>query len=555
MEPRRKAIAILSLMIVVGCADTGPPPGGPEDKAGPTVLLTQPANGAVSQTDVKTVRIEFSERVTMPGQGSSVFISPRPTRPPKISWGAKSLTIQFADTLAANRTYVISVPGLLTDLHGNRPDTSVSLAFSTGPILDSGKIAGVVMAGDKAASGVTVALYESAGINPSVPIDSIYPDYLTLTGSNGEFQFRNLPDGRFRLIAYQKSGRDDRFKPTRQKFAVPDRDIDVGGALSLDHLNMTLTSQDTNQVKISSAAFTPDGIVQLRFSSPVSRRWVDSSTSSLLVSVGGTDIRALAVIPSDSDLVNSVQAYFGRLPQGVGSITWQFDSSRPALVFDSLKVSPVADTGRPVILAFFPSADPLLTADTALHFRFSEPIDTSLLADSVLVLKTLKDSAVVKVSRSMPNLFELVLRADSLKVGGGYQLVIDEDGVKDLAGNALGDSLRSYAFSILPPDSLGWITGSAQVFLKSDSLAGIGLTFRHLLTGRKFHWHGKRGAFQVPLPGGKYVITGFVDRNANRRFDGGAIFPYTPAETQLRYIDTVAVRARFETAGVDLEFK
>ena len=555
MEPWRKSLSVLVILSVIGCAETGPPPGGPEDKTGPTVTEAQPPNGAVNQSNVRSVRMEFSERVMASAQGASVYISPRPAHPPKISWGSRSLNIEFADTLAPNRTYVISIPGMLTDLRGNRPDTSVSLAFSTGPALDSGRIAGEVLAGDKGAAGVAVALFETDRFASAQPIDSMFPDYLTLTGAGGEFQFTNLPAGRFRLIAYQKSGRDERFRPARQKFALPDRDIEVGGLISLDRLTMSLVSQDTTPVKISAATVSSDGVVQVRLSSPVARRLIESSTPALVVSAGGTAFRAAAIAPSDSELVTHVQAYCGRLPQGVAAIKWVLDSSRPALTFDSLKVSVVSDTTRPVILAVNPSPEPLLTADTAVHIRLSEPIDTSFLGDSTVLLRTTRDSAVVAVSHAMPNLFDLVLRADSLKAGGAYTLTIYENLLKDLAGNALGDSLRNYTFSIFPADSFGWIDGNARVFLKADSSAALGLTFRRIVDSRRFPWYGKSGAFQIPLPAGKYIVTGYVDRNANRRFDAGAVFPFTLAETQLRYTDTVAVRARFETAGVDLEFK
>jgi hypothetical protein len=130
-----------------------------------------------------------------------------------------------------------------------------------------------------------------------------------------------------------------------------------------------------------------------------------------------------------------------------------------------------------------------------------------------------------------------------------------ESDFRDLAGNRMGDSTRMYQFSILPPDSLGWIQGVTRVRLSADSAAPIGLTFRRVSDGRRFSLNGPRGAFSIPLPGGKYVINGYVDRDGNRRFDAGAVFPFSLAETQLRYADTVAVRARFEIVGVELEFK
>ena len=555
IDRMRHILIVTAILAALGCAETGPPPGGPEDKSGPSVVLASPVNGAVNQFGLRAVRLDFSERVTVPAQGSSVYISPRPIRPPRISWGSRSLKIEFADTLAANRTYVISIPGVLADLHGNKPDTAISLAFSTGPTLDSGRIAGQVFADGKALPGLSVALYEANRFNLTGPIDSIYADYLTMTGLSGEFQFTNLPAGQFRLLAYQKSGRDERFRPNRQKFALPDREISVGGTVRIDQLTMSLTTQDTMPVKISSAAVSANGVVLVKLSSPVRRSEVEKNSSALTVSIGEKVSTPLALMPEDSELVTSVQAWCGPLPQGIGAIKWALVSGQLPVTYDSLKVAEFKDTTRPRVLAVFPTAEPLLTADTAVHVRFSEPLDTTRVPDSSVLLKSVKDSAIVQTKRSWVNPFEMVLRPDSLKSGVSYSVLIFPDQLRDLSANLLGDSIAEYTFSIFPADSLGWIDGTTGVSLAIDSTAEIGLTFRRIIDSRRFHWYGKRGALKVALPGGKYMVTGYLDRNANRRFDPGTIFPLSLAETQLRYVDTVAVRARFETAGVELEFK
>lgn len=553
---RSRLTAIVPLIILlVGCAEVGPPPGGPEDKQGPTAVSSDPANQAVNQTGVRTVSLLFSERVTPPSQGTTVYISPRPDKPPQISWGANRLTIKFADTLASNQTYVISVSGTLTDLRGNKPDTAITLAFATGPTLDSGRISGRVYLGEKGAPGVHVALYDTAKLGATTPYDSVFSEYLTSTGAGGEFTFRNLPQKRFRLIAYEKTGRDDRFRPLRDRFAVPDREIVVGAEVSLDNLALTLTSQDTLPVRIVSAMVNQDRLVQVKLSRSLPAALLDSILPGFVVAVGGVPQPAIAFIPSDGLLSATVTAYAGPIGPGMASVSWQIEPGHPAARFDSLRVFETTDTSRPIITAFFPDDKPLLTIDTAVHIRFSEPLDTTALTDSAMVMRSAKDSLAVGFHRSLANPFEVVLRADSLVAGNTYMLKIRESDFRDRAGNRMGDSTRMFQFSILPPDSLGWIQGVTQVRPSADSAAPISLVFYRVGDGRRFSLNGPRGAFSIPLPGGKYVINGYVDRNGNRQFDAGAVFPYTWAETQVHYADTVSVRARFETAGVELEFK
>ena len=60
--------------------------------------------------------------------------------------------------------------------------------------------------------------------------------------------------------------------------------------------------------------------------------------------------------------------------------------------------------------------------------------------------------------------------------------------------------------------------------------------------------------FKFELPAGKYLLSGFIDRNENDELDHGRLNPFVPAETDAVYTDTVSVRARFETAGIEFLF-
>ena len=61
--------------------------------------------------------------------------------------------------------------------------------------------------------------------------------------------------------------------------------------------------------------------------------------------------------------------------------------------------------------------------------------------------------------------------------------------------------------------------------------------------------------FNFSLPRGKYLISGFIDKNRNGFYDSGSIIPLKLAETFAMGKDTVRVRARFETTGLIFEFK
>lgn len=550
---RLTLVVTLCGVVTFGCAEVSPPPGGPEDKQGPVVMVAEPRDGAVNQSAVHSIRIELSEAISVP-KGSAIFISPRPERSPKISWKARGVAIEFADTLPANRTFVVSLPAAMVDLRGNKADSAITLAFSTGPSLDSGVVSGRVFTGEKPAVGVSVALYDERGLRPGIAYDSVYPDYLTVTGSSGAFVFKHLPPATFRLIAFQKTGKDDRFRPMRDKFGIPTRSISIGEEPNISDINMSLTSQDTTPVRIIAASITNDRLVQLRLSQPVSREAVQSAVGRAVLFVGGHEYTAVALSPSDSEKVALITAYFGSIPEGVGSVRWVLDTAHPVLQFDSLRISPYADTTPPILREIAPGDKPVLSPDTAVHLRFSEPVDTSALTDTTVVVVSVSDSSHLQIKRAVVSPYELRIASDFLKAGEQYDIMVHESEIRDMAGNTVGDSSRRFRFGIIAPDSLGWIEGIVRTSA-SDSAAGKALTFRKLSDNQVFRFRGVAKSFKMALPAGKYLVSGYIDRNANGRFDTGRIFPHTLSEPFLPYADTVSVRARFETAGVELDFK
>ncbi len=549
---RHSLSAILIILLTWGCADVGAPPGGPEDKQGPAMLESIPPSGSLNQTGVRFVEIRLSESVNTP-RDARVLISPRPASTPKVHWSGHTIKVEFVDSLLANRTYIISLPSDLTDLRGNRPDSAITVAFSTGSVLDSCGISGTVFSDEVPATGITIGLYNAATLGEGKGYDSIYPDYLAVTGKNGEFNLRNLPATPFRLIAYKKSARDDRFYPTRDKFGIPDCPIDLTTSTMISDLSIALTSQDTLPYKIVSATINTDHVAQLRLSKPVKRSQIAASDS-VILQVGQSRLTSVPIVVTDSELVTNVWAFFGNLPAGIGQLSWALEPNRPVLIFDSLRIPVAADSTPPIIVSVKPDSRPQLGPDSTIRVRFSEPIKFAALTDCSVALWSVGDSVTVLSDRTMAGALELVLKPRPLVEGASYLLKVGEAEVVDLSGNPMGDSVSQYSISSYNPDSLGWLEGTIKA-PPADSGAPINLTFKRLKDNRSFPFPNTDRAFKLALPAGKFLVTGFVDRNRNGEFDKGKVFPYTLSEPFLPYRDTVSVRARFETAGEVLEFR
>ncbi len=127
--------------------------------------------------------------------------------------------------------------------------------------------------------------------------------------------------------------------------------------------------------------------------------------------------------------------------------------------------------------------------------------------------------------------------------------------MSDLSGNLLADSIITYSFSVHSKDSLGKISGSISYGTNVDSSGMPYLEIKDVrgksITSGMF----PDKDFSFELPPGQYFLNGYLDRNLNGTHDLGSYRPLKLAETFARYPDTIRVRYRFETAGIEFEFK
>jgi hypothetical protein len=132
---------------------------------------------------------------------------------------------------------------------------------------------------------------------------------------------------------------------------------------------------------------------------------------------------------------------------------------------------------------------------------------------------------------------------------------IDERLISDMAGNRAGDSIRTYIFKTYSQDSLGSVSGTVAINSDIDTAGIPYLKFKSVTDNKAFTFSIMGKHFNFQLPSGKYILNGFIDRDANGRQDFGSLFPLKLAETGAVYPDTVRIRSRFESAGIEFIIK
>ncbi|MFQ6009066.1 MAG: Ig-like domain-containing protein [Candidatus Zixiibacteriota bacterium] len=547
-----------SASLLIGCAEVAPPPGGSPDKTSPFLIASVPENGSVNVKPGNSITLFFSERIVRPTSGKAVFISPRPLQEPKLKWKSNRIEIILPDSFRTNQTYIVSLSSSLADLRGNKLDSASIIAFSTGAFIDSGCVAGHVFSDNRPAGGLMVGMYDLAVFEDStVLFDSLYPGYISQTNTEGYFTFEYLPQREYRLVAFNDKNRDERFNPWREPFALPDRPIIVGGDMPLDDLQLFLTEQDTVRAEILSVLYTADRLLKIRLSRAIPLDLLRRSPSNLLLKSQDDTLQvypAKSFLESDQDKVSVLNCYLGLLSEGMYDLELTYDVAVPPLRFLDIKIEAAKDENVPTIMRFYPGPIAEFIDRIKIQAVFSEPIDKAKIGTETFILLENRTTQV-PLTLSWEDDFHLLLLPSKLIEGTVYRLSVNESEIVDLAGNPLGDSLSEYQFSTFDPDSLGSASGEVVVNIPGKENSTVILSFRRVGRQRIFDVAILGRQFKVDLPGGKYLLSGFIDSDLDEKRGKGSIYPFRLAETSASFPDTIAVRPRFETTGIRFEFK
>lgn len=557
-----KLLISLLFFLSLNCAKVSSPPGGPADKTGPSVITTIPENNSTLVAPNDRITIQFSEAVEKKEVEKAIFISPRFSGDLKYKWKRSTLTLVLPDSFAKNTTYVVSVGSEIRDLRRNRMDNSHIFAFSTGEAINQGKISGRLFKDGKPLSGATVALYDFISPDSTTRFDSLYPPYMTQSGKSGEYSLEYIPDGEYFLLAFVDKNKNQLFDFPREAVGVPDRSARVSGGIPKPGIDFFLVEQDTASIKIVSVMPAQDHLVKVRFSGKIES---DSLRNNFhRIHLVPSEAGAPRLNPSSIKEGEGVQAstynfFFRSLTDG------QYRLKIDAAIFGgrkdsasvtestefTIQLSP--DDNAPKLEDVSHSGKTIFPSDSIIKMSFSEPIERERMGDGVIKIID-SDSSQCDIAYHWPDDFLMNLHVTGLDWGGSYSVAVAESFFADLSGNRAGDSILQYEFKTYDKDSLGSVSGSLAFDPTLDTTGAAYLIFstikgqeisRRLITG---------GSFSYDLPPGRYFLSGFIDRNINGHHDYGTLFPFNYAETASFHPDTIRVRARFETAGIEFKF-
>ena len=422
---------LILLVAVLGCAQLGTPPGGPEDRNPPHLLRVSPDTNAVNARP-KSVQLQFDEIINeRPSRGGSqdlsglFIISPRRGRV-DVRWHRSRIEIRPRRGWQANTTYTITqLPGV-SDLRGNADTVEHQYTFSTGPARASSFIRGQVF--DWAAGNAAPRAYVEAIHLP----DSLA--YGQFADSLGRFIVRYVPPGRYLVRAF----------------------VDANNNRVLDRRELfdTATVALTDSVAHEMLAFVHDSIgaglaeVEVRDSLTLRSRFDRPLRPGVTVAASQFSLKA-----ADSSVVPIRSVTLGSVYEKA-----QADTARAKAVADSIARVRAADSMARANPRAARPAQPAPTRPPAPARRPPGPArdTTPPPKPSAPIPETY---AIIRLGRALAPATSYRLRADSLKSLMGIARSSDrvfitprsQPGVD--SARARGDSARPRPDSVRRPDS------------------------------------------------------------------------------------------------------
>lgn len=217
--------------INIKCAKRGTIDGGTKDTLAPVYLWSNPKNLS-TDFDTKEIKIQFDEYIKLKDIKKQLIISPPLKYEPEILpiTASKYITIKIKDTLLPNTTYNINFGNSIQDFNEENPLRQFQYVFSTGKLLDSLTLSGVIKDAylKETDKFVSVFLYEENEKFKDSLIYTTKPRYITNTlETNNEFTITNIKEGKYYLFALKDLNNNLKFDPKTEKIAFYPEPISI----------------------------------------------------------------------------------------------------------------------------------------------------------------------------------------------------------------------------------------------------------------------------------------------------------------------------------------
>ena len=213
------------------CAQQGSPTGGPRDEVPPRVTESDPPNYSTRFASHK-IMITFDEFIVVENVNQELIVSPPMEEKPDVKLKKKTIVIEFEEELKENTTYTFNFGRAIKDLHEGNILMNFEYVFSTGDVLDSMSVRGILRNAEDLSypeDPVSIMLYRDLG--DSVPLKEI-PLYVGRSADSGIFSINNLSPDVYKVFALKDGNNNLLFDLPTEEIAFLDTALTVNAELA-----------------------------------------------------------------------------------------------------------------------------------------------------------------------------------------------------------------------------------------------------------------------------------------------------------------------------------
>ena len=519
---------VLSIAVISGCAKRGSPTGGLVDSIPPALVNASPKINSTN-FDSEEIRLTFDEFVKLDKVEEQLIISPpldkNSYEVKPLNGVTKKIFLEFIDSLETETTYSINFGNSIKDNNEGNPLTFFSYTFSTGETIDSLYVRGNISdAFDKESDDyISIHLYRIDSVFNDSIIFNNRPTYISNSLDSTNYQFKNLKEGEYLIVALKDIDNNYFFDPFYDKIGFIDSLI----TLPRDSIiNFKLFKEETSLI----------------WDKP---HFINSEKIGFGY-YGKLDLKNIKI---KSSIPDSVQYTYTKENEKDTLIFWLSKNS-----FDSLNFNLIEkDTTKLVTVKFDRARDTLIdslsiSAKTAnvIHlketFKLSSNIPLKNIKDSLITIRDI-DSLIIPFATSInDNLNQIDIKFE-VSPSDNYRIFILPDAIKDIRGvsndtlqyNVVSQTLEDYGNVYLDV-----IRNSESKFILHmiNNDGDIIREFKNVTQNTTYN-------FDYVRPG-KYTFRLIEDTNNNDIWDTGNYLKKIKPESVYYFTNELEVRANWD---------
>ena len=525
---RNLIYTVLSIVVISGCAKRGSPTGGPVDSIPPVLVNASPKINSIN-FDSEEIKLTFDEFVKLDKVADQLIISPPLEKTSyevkPLSGVTKKVFLKFLDSLESETTYTINFGNSIKDNNEGNPLTFFNYTFSTGDEIDSLYIRGNISDAYNLETDdyVSIHLYRIDSIFNDSIIFNNRPTYISNSLDSTSYQFQNLKEGKYLIIALKDIDNNYFFDPFYDKIGFIDSLITLPKDSIID---FKLFKEETaliwdkphfiNSEKIGFGYYGKLNVknIEIESSLPDSVQYTFTKESEK-----DTLIFWLSRNSFDSLNFNLIEKDTTKL------VTVKFDRARDTLI-DSLSISPK-------------TANVIHLRET---FKLSSNIPLIKIRDSLITIIDI-DSLIVPFTTSISDNLDEVDIEFEVSPSDSYRVSILPEAIKDIRGvindtleyNVVSQSLEDYGNVYLDV-----IRNNESKFILHmiDDNGDIIREFKNVTQNSTYN-------FDYIRPG-KYRFRLIEDSNNNDVWDTGNYLGKIKPEPVYYFLNELEVRANWD---------